>query len=310
MNFNKLIFSPKGNNWGNLDLLPAVTMFGHESNLPLMMPVVVKREDFTENKLENVDGIVTVMNYFPNPRTGNGNHYVSKLYRRNVFLTDAEGVRQDRTVKEVEFFDYAKLQKVFDFAREMGSITFLLENIAFARKFWESIDRFGRGFKHNLFIGHEGGRIGSRTPPSWDDKLVTYVVIYPLKHAIPVFNNRKADGVAVNIGLYWKKHSEQNNSLLWCEEISFALNNHRENLLVVDGCKIRDGSWIGGMYKEHLMNVFKEEQKRQEKKPKESKKEEAKKSSNKKISELYNYTSYSTTYFTSTSNTTSNGTWS
>jgi len=103
---------------------------------------------------------------------------------------------------------------------------------------------------------------GNKNPPIKGDVLSLTVTMYDLKRAISIFNKAKSDGIAISVSLIWPKSSEGYSQLIYTHEIHLIVNSYPENILMVDGIKIRDNTFVGDMQIALFLNQVRYEMER------------------------------------------------
>ena len=212
---------------------PALVLNSEGQGIPMYTPVIVEKDV----------GYVRGTIYFP---TGEGHlhrNYILIAKNESLLPLKPKGIIQDRRVKIIDEFEYKKVGKIQEFVRGDGAITFIIEDPAAAMEFIKNLGYFKKEFPCTSFCGGNSPG-GSRNPPTVGDSLSLVITMYDLKYAIPVFNKKKADGMAITITLMWAKTNELVSSIAYVNEICFIVNSYPDNVLFVDGTKIRDKSFM------------------------------------------------------------------
>lgn len=221
----------KDNPYGNP--YPAIIVNTEGQSIPIYTPVIV------ENDIGYKRGIF----YFP---TAYGHYNRSSITINNdksILSTSVKGLIKDRRVKNIDEFEYKKLKKIKEFITHDGAITFIIDNLKEIERFITSLYKIREVFVYSSFCGGASPG-GNKNPPMKGDLLSLAITMYDLKCAIPVFNKNKSDGMAISIALIWPKSSEEYVQLIYIHEIHFVVNSYPENILMVDGVKIRDNSFV------------------------------------------------------------------
>lgn len=218
------------------DTYPAIIVNTEGQNIPIYTPVIIEKDAGYKK------GIV----YFPTFCGHSNRSSIVINYDKSIFPINPTGILQDRRVKIVDEFEYKKLKKIKEFVKHNGAITFVIENVKEMERFMSSLWKFKDEFSYTSFCGGNS-HAGNRNPPIKEDLLSMVVTVYDLKRAVPVFNKIKSDGMAISISLIWPKCSEKYTQLCYIHEVHFIVNSYPENILIVDGIKIRDNSFVGDM---------------------------------------------------------------
>lgn len=218
------------------DAYLAILLNSEGSNIPIYTPIIIEKDiGYKKGTL-----------YFPTSSGYSNRNSIAINYDKSILPIKPKGVVQNRRIKVVDEFEYRKLNKIQEYIRGNGAVTFIIENIKEMEKFLSSLRKFKDDFPCTSFCGgHSPG--GGKNPPVKGDMLSLVITIYDLKYAIPIFNRKKADGMAVSITLVWPKGSEQYTQIIYVNEMHFIVNSYPENVLFVDGAKVRDSSFVGEM---------------------------------------------------------------
>ena len=215
---------------------PALIINSEGQSVPTYTPVIVE-EDI---------GYKRATIYFPTV-TGHVNRGFVLIKQKESFIPlKPEGIIQNRRVKIIDEFEYKKLRKIKEFVRSNGAITFVIESPKEILEFMKSLEQFKKEFFCTSFCGSNSPG-GNKKPLVKGDQLALIITIYDLKYAIPIYNKKKADGMAVSITLMWPKGSEQLDQLIHINEMHFIVNSYPDNILFVDGVRIRDDSFPSNM---------------------------------------------------------------
>jgi hypothetical protein len=221
---------------GQGDAYPAIVMQSEGQGVPTYTPViVVKDADYRK-------GVI----HFPTAEGHTNRSYIILNHEESLLPLKPKGIIQNRRVKVIDEFEYKKLRKIREFIRSEGAITFIIENLMGAMDFIKALGQFKKEFPCAPFCGSNAPG-GNKNPPVKGDLLSLAVTVYDLKYAIPIFNKKRVDGMAVSITLMWPKGSEQSSQLIHVNEMHFIANSYPDNVLFVDGIKIRENSFMSNM---------------------------------------------------------------
>lgn len=267
-----------------------------EHGLPMMMPVMVSQrrlEEISETpKEDKVESLLRapvrkmkakakVFGFFPANQHLRTNA-TSSLAMDQMIPLDPKSLFEGHRIKVIERFEPAKIMKISEYVKEHGVVSFIMEDTKAAYDFLSSIHNVKRFFKHTSLYNHN--HTGNSRPmfdaERADDILVTSVTFFDLPMAVPVYNFRKADGMAIAIRMYFPKTSKAQGHMYLNEEDNLVVSKYPDNILRVDGVKINRENFIGSDLTKHMKNILEGERLRRKEIPKlieKAKKEEEKK---------------------------------
>ncbi len=237
---------------GQEDAYPAIILSNEGQNIPLYTPVIA----------EDDMGAKRVTMHFPSA-AGHPNRMHIHLTKESLLPLQPKKLIQNRRVKTIDEFEYKKIRKIQEFVREDGAITFIIEDPSAGVVFMKGLNYFKKEFPCTAFCGNNAPG-NDKNPCVIGDMLSLAITIYDLRYAIPIFNNKKVSGMAVGVTLLWPKSSEGLNRLAFVNEFHFIVNSFPDNLLFVDGVKLRDRSFVGDMYTSHCISWLDKETARRE----------------------------------------------
>ena len=215
---------------------PAIVLNSEGQGVPVYTPVIVE-EDI---------GYRRATIYFPTPIGHQGRSHILVNQNKSLLPIKPMGIIKDRRVKIIDEFEYKKLRKIREFIRSNGAITFIIENLNNVGEFVKALGNFKKEFLCTAFCGSDSSG-GNKKPIVGGDSLVLAVTMYDLKYAIPIFNKKRVDGMAISITLVWPKASEQASGIIYINEMHFIVSSYPDNVLFIDGVKIRDDSFVSNM---------------------------------------------------------------
>lgn len=268
--------------WGKKDEIAlAMTLFNSECSLPPFLPVIVRKSALEESKKRDKGYHLEVINLFPTFKGTNARNRTA-VYGENVIEMNPKRVLDDRPLIAVDKFDYRKLENVIGFVRASGAATYTIDGLSSIKDLITNIGNFKKYFNYSAWLGHRTGNSG---PDTSSENMIALMSIYDLKCIIPIYNRKKADGIGVHISFMWEKMTARSDRVRFSDEIFFALNNHTDNLLAVDGQPVYKSGFVGNDYINHLRDVVAREDRRQnevQKRTKMSKKKGSKSDSGQK----------------------------
>jgi hypothetical protein len=215
---------------------PAIILNSEGQGVPIYTPVIVE-EDI---------GYRRATIYFPTVAGHHGRSHILVNQNESLLPIKPEGLIRDRRVKIIDEFEYRKMRKIREFVRSNGAITFIIENLNEAVEFVKSLGNFKKEFLCTAFCGSDSPG-GNKKPLVSGDSLALAITMYDLKYAMPIFNKKRVDGMAVSLTLVWPKASEQAGGIIHINEMHFIVSSYPDNVLFIDGVKIRDDSFPSNM---------------------------------------------------------------
>jgi hypothetical protein len=215
------------------DAYPAIVLQTEGQGIPLFTPVIVERDIAYQR--------ATIP--FPTYVGHSSRSYILLNEDKSLLALKPEGIIQNRRVKPIDEFEFKKLKKIREFIHFNGAITFIIENLSEVVEFMKAIVYFKKEYPCTAFCGSNSTG-GYKVPPVEGDNLSLAITMYDLKYAIPIYNKKKVDGMAVSITLVWPRGSEQSEQLIFVNEMHFIVSSYPDNVLIIDGVKIRDNSFI------------------------------------------------------------------
>jgi hypothetical protein len=221
---------------------PAIVVNNEGQNIPILTPVIVEKDI----------GIMRGTMYFPSAEGHQNREYVH-LSEKSLLRLQPKGLIYNRRIKTVDEFEYKKLRKIQEFIRSEAAITFIIEKPESSIEFMKNLGYFKKEFPCTSFCGNITSG-NSKTSSAVGDLLSIAVTIYDLQYAIPIYNKKKIDGMAVALSVLWPKSSEKLGRIAFVNEMHFIANSYPDNVLFVDGTKLREKSFVGNMYIAHCID--------------------------------------------------------
>lgn len=221
----------------------AIVAYDEGQGVPLLTPIIAERVD---------PYVVRGTIYFP---SSVGHHCRSYIHisEKSILPLQPKKIIKNRRVKTIDEFEYKKVRKIQEFIRADGAITFVIEEPLAAIEFIKGLGYFKKEFPCTSFCGNNNS--GSNKGPSVNGDILSLVItMYDLQYAIPIYNKKKADGMAIDVTLMWQKSSEKLCRMSFLNEMHFIVNSYPDNVLFVDGVNIREKSFIGSMYISHCID--------------------------------------------------------
>lgn len=149
---------------------------------------------------------------------------------------------KDHKVVEIDFFDPAKTQNLIEYVRDVGSITLCILGEVGQRSFPTDLRHLVNEYKfHTNTYFNSWLSMGKHLKNKKDVKF-TMINIFNLPYCIPIFNNKKVDGIGISYNIVTKGASIEYGQPHRLAQLDIMLSNHDENLFIVDG-SIRCDPW-------------------------------------------------------------------
>jgi hypothetical protein len=224
----KIIFSNIANN---------IDGMARASNISVIGKAIYKYNEQgvgigTPGSLIRIGSKILFFSLFPGSGQNGKTHTISKFRCNdnnniaviNDILLSHEVVQISQEVNR----EYILKNKIIDFVKQKGALTFFVDDISLIKTFIKDIDSM---YKYMSVVG-----IGISSLPFKNKKEMTdykaVVSIIDIKECIPIFDNTFVDGIGVIIKLINFKNMEYN-FLIY----SGLFSNHKRNFLYIDGVK-------------------------------------------------------------------------
>jgi len=202
--------------------------------VPMLSPVLI-----SENSLKHGSRAFGC-SYFPSTQKVSDYRKKFEVEFDCIKIIDSKNLLDNHKIKDIDAFDFGKVDRIQGFAREFGAITFRLQNLDSIFDCISNASDWMRMFKHLCVTKFYSNAKESpvKADDCKEDKLGMYITVIDLPLAIPIYNQRSIDGLAVMMGLYWPLSSLKLSGLYYSKEINFIVSNHTENVIHVDGAVI------------------------------------------------------------------------
>lgn len=144
-------------------------------------------------------------------------------------------VETHRTIS-VDAFDCAKFERLKDYVKAMGGVTFVVKEEAARKDLVNVLKFFPKTFKYTSLFHYD--KYGTKYLVGEDDDLLGVISFFNLPYCIPLFNLKKVDGMGVSYCQAPRKASEKANRLIRSYRIDIVLSNYMDNVFVIDGSDI------------------------------------------------------------------------
>lgn len=155
----------------------------------------------------------------------------TSAFIKDLDLIDSKQVLNNHKFKIIEFFDESQIKTIKQYTEEYGAITLIIEEQAAMVSAINSITSIKNAFNYCCFMNVKN----ANPDHSADDLPALFISFIDLPYAIPIFNDKKVNGIGVRMGLYWPKLTESSHKLTPIYEIYFIVSMFEENIFYIDG---------------------------------------------------------------------------
>jgi hypothetical protein len=236
-----------------VSLMVTLERFG--PSIPMLTPVLV-----SNMAIMSGDSLVGC-SYFPANHKAESYKHKFSGYFQSFRLIESRGLLEGHEVKDVVSFDFNKIAKVKEYVRSVGALTFRMFDIQEIINYVEHINEWSKVFGYacmpKFFDFNKTQPLSIDKYP--EDSLAMFITMIDLPLAIPIYNRKKVDGIAMIMGFYWPESSSYVSSLYISKEINIVLSNYQENVICVDGEYINSPTEVASLQKRLVMgNVRKQ----------------------------------------------------
>lgn len=217
----------------------ALTLTKFKSNVPILSPVIIPSRNLLYG------GGTAACCFFPS--NFNVSDYRKRIDgRSDMFkVVDSRGLFTGHKIMDVEKFDFGKLERVRDYVKQVGALTFRMFNLKGMYDYLMRLGRWCGVFKYSCITQQpDYGRKYPASSRLSNDRLAMYITLMDLPLAIPIYKTKSVDGIAMTVGLYWPESSNEVSSLFISKELHLIVSNFEENIFCVDGVTINSSSDI------------------------------------------------------------------
>jgi hypothetical protein len=198
---------------------------------PCGTPLVIDGTCLRSERAENI----RTFSLFP-PRS-----YINKLediivHRDCLVRTSLPPLAETHRTLTVEKFDNSRLERLRQYVKEMGGITFIVKEEKNRKKLIRTLKFFPRLFKYSSLFHYS--RYGNKYLSGDDDELLGVISFFNLPYCVPLFNMKKVDGIGLSYCQAPRKISEKNNMLVRAFRVDMVLSNYLDNIFVIDGSDV------------------------------------------------------------------------
>lgn len=153
----------------------------------------------------------------------------------------------------VDDFDIGKYDRLLEFIRDVGAISFVIEHGAGRKHLAGSVKQLESKFKYSSLL--QLSQWGDRFLDGNDDNYFCVMTFLDLPYCIPLFNMHKIDGVGLSFSGATYKASVKYGQLNRAFRADIIYSNYEENVLVIDGVSVNSPEFDrDGVYK-HLSKL-------------------------------------------------------
>lgn len=209
-----------------------------------------------ENMLTGTGREIPVLLSFPVSQSRH-NRNMPYIPDTNLHVLPPKNLIHNHRVKMINEFKSEKIHDIADYVKEHASITLTFSDPAGAARFIEKIPSMHKSYKHIIPYNFRKGVFNARTATF---KFIPFVHFIDLPYCISIFDGRKVDGIGIRCGfLYLKNTGDPNYACMTFNNLYFILSNYKDNLLYVDGVKIRTECNIEQSTIGHMLSIIKDE---------------------------------------------------
>jgi len=234
------------------DITTAIILRSDGANIPIYTPVLAKKED----------GAIRASLLFP---TVSGVKARSSFFlnESSIVAIPEKGLLSKRCIKTIDEFRFEKVRKIQEFIKSEGAVTFIIEDVEKADMFLKRLSYLRKEFMCAAYCNYASG--GYTNPITEKDMLTLAITASDLMYAIPIYNKKKASGIAFSATFFWPDSSNRTNNLVFAFELYFLVNDYYDNIVYVDGQRIQDDVFISDKTISSFSNVLSSEKERRNK---------------------------------------------
>lgn len=150
---------------------------------------------------------------------------------------------KNHKVISIDRFDIGKFNRVLEFVRDVGAITFIIEYSEGKEKITKAISEIQKLFNFSglfslTYTNNSNNLLGE------DDRYVCVVTMLDIPYCLPIFNTHKVDGIGLSFTGTTINWANQIGALKPIFRADFIYSNYEDNIFVVDGVTINKNSMI------------------------------------------------------------------
>jgi len=239
-NINKVLFNTGAMTTKGVDSLDIALYVNSEKGVvPNYTPLIVTREPIITNKHR-----FRAQTIFSTD-TGRVPNYSFPASKGEIARIEAKDILRQE-VLAIEKFDCGRLNSIRKYLVENGAITFLLDDVGAMKKFInKSMPDIENSFKFSVSMDMASVLRGPWPIVSEPEDVLTLAIrLFALEYVLPIYNRKFTDGIGMNVVGFCPKSSIAKDVQMINFSLSSVLANHEENLIAVDGSRIRRPSKV------------------------------------------------------------------
>lgn len=182
------------------------------------------------------------------------------VFNKSIIPSPDHIIASGQVVYIEEFIN--NIPKIQKFLANNKSLTLIINNLAGCMKFiTHGIEEIQSGFKYSTCTSYiaPGNWHDSNCP---EDQLMLFITIHNLANAVPIFNRRKVDGLAISVVTIWPESSIHTGCLYSNSDFNVIVSNFEDNIFVVDGERINQSRKIPKDIQNHMLASLEKDFKR------------------------------------------------
>lgn len=207
------------------DIRVGILLANVDGILPLGTPVITYKSE---------SGFLSyVKSFFPNhlKKASIERLYIVENNSKFIMEMSSKGIIQDKHILEINKFNFDKTERIKEFVQENNTLYLVIKDPKDISNFFKEIKEFEKKFEYFT-------NLRSKSTFSFKGNLTYCLIsIYSLNYALPIFNYKKVDGMALSIRIIRENSLEEEGNKIYTitDQLHFAGNNYPENLVITDG---------------------------------------------------------------------------
>jgi len=197
-------------------------------------------------RFENNDSFSVVLP-FPSENANDPCHVYNARSNQVIEMRNPTPLVENHKIISMDIIKPEQLPDIVGLVKEDGGVTFFLSDPKNALRSLENSMQMLEEFCWVTSVGYildQNGR--------YSDEYAGLLSFFHLQHCIPIFNSKMVDGLGMLFQVILPNASAKMGYVVYRSSMAMLAANHRDNLLVVDGCTIRkEGGAPNGLV-EHI----------------------------------------------------------
>ena len=235
-------------NMKSTNFVPVTISCGRYMRAFVGMPGIVIEKD-----LGMLDCEVPVLFPFPST-TDKATIDISQALSNKLHRLPPKNLVHNHRIKTIDMFAHNKLQEVAKYVKEHASITFIFSDLTGTAAFISEIPYMCTNYEYTVpFSMRKEKKVETQSFPY---EFIPFVNFIDIPYCIPIFDSHKVGGIGVYCGFLYLRADDKyviRNSLY------FILSNYEDNLLYVDGTKVRTEGVVQQAALTHMLEIINSE---------------------------------------------------